>query len=1033
MSFNKKLLIIFYILFSNFLYAEIGINPIKQECISSLDNNDSLNELIKLMENSIPSRDYDLLKKINWKFATKETSFIARAEYSKDTNTYTIELHKNMMKIFCGITTDLIQFYTMQSVDDASKKAFGFDLNDSEKNILGFNFHKKLNIPIQQFLLKSGWKECVNSKFSQDKCKNFSKEVIKPFIEKKDYKQYAQMLEDGRKRISDITVSSIVFVLVHEFAHHALGHTQEIEGSTLSLESIRKKEYEADSYARISLHRGNLENISTAFSFDLFSILDFLPTSSIEKMNYTNKLTHESSECRTNLVIIDSIKSEIVYRLFQKMINISEANPKYITKKEIISSENKMLEDTGMLLKYIDMTISSSKKANCNFDKKVNSKEISNEYAELLLMIGNIRRLAYQKNYKQIVNVLENNITRKNKFSDFTQYSLIEYSVHVVNSFYRLKDKSMKTKISFKTSNKFFIEIYDEIGYLDIVTTARILNSLLYNIMASNGNFDEKVILLEQYAKKAINYNPKLSESYAFLAEVEIYKRNRAKALEYYILAYETSADGSTKNMLKDFILELQDTTKKLRENTVLKSIHDTSVKNTNKENNSSIELLIPNETQKNFPLLVKMLIDSTCMDNKERNYWFNAIPSMSTIQVAELIDILETGKRKLDKIDLKYSMISSADNIQYIFEKVKEDKKNIDDSTMEELIYNMNFVHKNKLTDSIYQKFLNKFESIKNRVQSKDKYYYLLARFYLVIGKYDKSLNRAEESIKINPKNYRVYYDMGKAYESKKDYDKAIKFYQKAITLNPKDENLYNDIGRVYWNIQQYDESLYSYQEAIKINSKNVDFYYNIGIIYSDIKKEYKKAIKILNEGMILSPKDTNLISLLANTYAKINNYDKAISLCKKALKINSKNSYTYQVLASIYIFKKDYKKSIKIYKKLLKINPNDISIYTDFFELQLIQKLIFDKEMEKKYISKFKDKKEKFIHYEMLKIFENIIVGNEINLKNWQEKYKDTQSTWNFDILDEWVEAIQDKLIKKELLEALKVFKNHKIRVEI
>ena len=129
----------------------------------------------------------------------------------------------------------------------------------------------------------------------------------------------------------------------------------------------------------------------------------------------------------------------------------------------------------------------------------------------------------------------------------------------------------------------------------------------------------------------------------------------------------------------------------------------------------------------------------------------------------------------------------------------------------------------------------------------------------------------------------------------------------------------------------------------------------------------------------------------------------------------------------------KKDYKKSIKIYKKLLKINPNDISIYTDFFELQLIQKLIFDKEMEKKYISKFKDKKEKFIHYEMLKIFENIIVGNEINLKNWQEKYKDTQSTWNFDILDEWVEDIQDKLIKKELLEALKVFKNHKIRVEI
>ena len=146
---------------------------------------------------------------------------------------------------------------------------------------------------------------------------------------------------------------------------------------------------------------------------------------------------------------------------------------------------------------------------------------------------------------------------------------------------------------------------------------------------------------------------------------------------------------------------------------------------------------------------------------------------------------------------------------------------------------------------------------------------------------------------------------------------------------------------------------------------------------------------------------------------------------MCQDALKINPKNSYTYSVLSNIYLSKKDYKKAMEIYRKFFKITPDKISIYTNFFELQLIQKLSFEKKMEKKYISIFKDKKEKFIHYEMLKILENITFKYEINLEEWQEKYKDTKSNWNFDILDKWAENIQDKDIQKKILDALTIFK--------
>lgn len=980
MKLSRKLLITLYLIFSTFLYANIEINPIKQQCISSLDKDYVVEELITSMEKAIPSRDYDLLKKIKWEYSVENTSFIAQAEYAN--GKHIIKLHKNIIKIFCGITTDMTQFVKMQSLSEAEKNIVGIkDNNDS--NLLGFNFHKKINMPIQNFLLKSGWKECAKSKFSESECDVFTQEVIKNFIDREDYLQYKKMLKDGHQETLNLISSSIIFVLLHEFAHHTLGHTKNIKENTLSLENIKEKEYEADKYARLAMYRGeNLENISIVFSFDLFSVLDFKPQSTITKMNYIDKLTHDSAECRGTLALIDSTQKHIMHNLFENIINVIANND--ISKKKLINIQNKLLTDTINSLKYTKIYNNLENTKTCSFYKDFNETKELTHYSELIIMANNIMNLSYQKNYEKIIEVLKKNILKYNNLNDSIHFFLIKYSTYIVNSLY--KNKEMKPKISSNTVDNFSLKLYKNLESLDIITTSRILNNLpIYILTTSDKTFNEKVILVEKYAKQAVKYNPNLSESYGFLAEVEIYKKNRSNALKYYLLAHKTSSIKSQKNMIQNFIVELQDTSKELRKNTVLKFLHDESIKKKNiKENNNSVQLFIPNETQNNFPKLVQLIIHSQSMDNNERNYWFDKIPIMKKSELAELLNILETEKKKLEEINLKYSMIN------YIFEKL-EDKGSINDDVMNELLERITLIKNNKLTPSLYKKFIKKFELIKNRVQSKDKYYHLLTKFYLKTGEYNKALNRAKKSIKVNSKNDNIYYDMGEIYYFQKNYQKSLLYYNKAIALNPK----------------------------------NANYYYNMGQIYTERTKEYQKAIKVLNKSVELNPKNTNSISLLAYTYSQVKEYTKALSLCKKALHINPKNNYTYSVLSSIYISQKDYKNAMETYRKLFKINPDNVSIYTDFFELQLIQGLAFNKTMDKKYVSMYQMKKENFIHYEMLKILENISLKNKVNLKNWQEKYQDTKSNWNFDILDEWIKNIKDKELKIKLEEALKIFK--------
>jgi len=158
---------------------------------------------------------------------------------------------------------------------------------------------------------------------------------------------------------------------------------------------------------------------------------------------------------------------------------------------------------------------------------------------------------------------------------------------------------------------------------------------------------------------------------------------------------------------------------------------------------------------------------------------------------------------------------------------------------------------------------------------------------------------------------------------------------------------------------------------------------------------------------------------------YGNIGQYKKAIEVYEKVIKINPQDCYAYYNMGIDYGKLEEYDKAIASYKKALELNPEDYQAYTNLFEIQLISNLNFDKELESKYISLFKEDKDYFIVHDMLKLLSKLSHNKKVDINIWIDTYKEQSlSDWSFAELETWAKK-KDFPIKAKLLDAIEIFK--------
>lgn len=100
-------------------------------------------------------------------------------------------------------------------------------------------------------------------------------------------------------------------------------------------------------------------------------------------------------------------------------------------------------------------------------------------------------------------------------------------------------------------------------------------------------------------------------------------------------------------------------------------------------------EFNIPDEIHADYPELVKLILGTDSMDNDERQYWFDIMPSMTDEQIDRLFNILDTERRKLEDLENKYQEEIKSLNEKHLIEwqdfQFKDSKKKIKEEEAKE------------------------------------------------------------------------------------------------------------------------------------------------------------------------------------------------------------------------------------------------------------------------------------------------------------------------------------------------------------
>jgi hypothetical protein len=87
-------------------------------------------------------------------------------------------------------------------------------------------------------------------------------------------------------------------------------------------------------------------------------------------------------------------------------------------------------------------------------------------------------------------------------------------------------------------------------------------------------------------------------------------------------------------------------------------------------------------EIQSKYHELIDLILNTDSMDDDERQYWFDIMPSMTESQIDRLFNILDTEKKKLAELEIKYQKEIKTLNEKHLIEwqefQVKQNKQKV-------------------------------------------------------------------------------------------------------------------------------------------------------------------------------------------------------------------------------------------------------------------------------------------------------------------------------------------------------------------
>ncbi len=199
----------------------------------------------------------------------------------------------------------------------------------------------------------------------------------------------------------------------------------------------------------------------------------------------------------------------------------------------------------------------------------------------------------------------------------------------------------------------------------------------------------------------------------------------------------------------------------------------------------------------------------------------------------------------------------------------------------------------------------------------------YRLAQFELYLGNHQKSIEYANEMLRLDARDDRPFLVKGLCYKELGDTAKAIFNYLEAVTENPDNYDAYVELGILHYGKKDALAEGYL-KSALDIRPDGLDAMYALGMHYQNNDK--------LNEALETYTKILGLDSLNQNAYFNmgfiqyqyLQLYNEALVNFEQAVKVNPKYFQAIYMRGLCYEAKGDVARAKREYSYALELNPN-------------------------------------------------------------------------------------------------------------
>ncbi len=191
------------------------------------------------------------------------------------------------------------------------------------------------------------------------------------------------------------------------------------------------------------------------------------------------------------------------------------------------------------------------------------------------------------------------------------------------------------------------------------------------------------------------------------------------------------------------------------------------------------------------------------------------------------------------------------------------------------------------------------------------------IARAYHHIGSYDKAAVQYKAIIQKDTSLQIAKFELGKLYIKIKNTAKAFDIFSQLTKPSSNPEYLYY-FGTVLQDLGKMDESIEAFKHGVAIDSTHLRSIFQLGKYYLGVR-EYNSAMKFINRGLSIYPKDVGLINLKALAFYNNDQYKEAKPWFEALLEMGEEKDFIYEKLAYCYYKLWELEPAKRTYQKLL------------------------------------------------------------------------------------------------------------------